>query len=383
MNPTRPLSSTRLALVGVWFGILVWGARPLSAGEPGEAAGPTYDISKSFSLAANPNGVWSYGWKSSLTGPFTLLTGTDTVIHENGVPVQVWERSSWVVPPLVVYNATTNVSIHDSGQGVYPPGTLYFIAGLDGTPQNFGAIRFTVPVGGAGLYLLESAVRCYLDGDRSGDTDYHVVVNSTEAFGAFIAPRSASGYTNHFNLAVGDTVDFMVGRGADNMLYGSGLKIQGALRRLAPVVHRATATAQVVNGFVVGITMTDPGYGYPDTPPPTVLIHDATGIGVAVHAIVNGGVVERIEIDNPGRGYSSNATVVIAPPPFSPSLSIRVKTVSVEMSVVLGRKYQLDVSSDLKTWAHAGDPFVAEADVIVQEFDVTETGRYFRIGEVP
>jgi len=287
------------------------------------------------------------------------------------------------VPPLVVYNATTNVSIHDSGQGVYAPGTLYFVAGLDGSPQNFCAIRFTVPSGEAGTYLVESAVRCYLDGNRSGDTDYHLVVNTTEVFGVFIEPRSASGYTNRFDLAAGDTVDFMVGRGADNTLYGSGLKIQATLRRIASTPRRASASAQVVNGFVVGITITDPGYGYPGAPAPAVRIHDPTGTGVAVRAIVNGGVVERIEIDNAGRGYSPNPKVVIAPPPFDPSLSIRVKTVSVEMSVVLGRNYQLDASSDLKTWAHVGDPFVAEEDVIVQEFDVAETGRYFRIREVP
>ncbi|HOY59344.1 MAG TPA: hypothetical protein PK640_14580, partial [Verrucomicrobiota bacterium] len=45
-----------------------------------------YDVSQSFDAAKNPNGVWSYGWKSTVTGPFTLLSVPATVVHENGVP---------------------------------------------------------------------------------------------------------------------------------------------------------------------------------------------------------------------------------------------------------------------------------------------------------
>ena len=52
------------------------------------------------------------------------------------------------------------------------------------------------------------------------------------------------------------------------------------------VPHRATATAQVVNGFVVGITITDPGYAYTNNPPPVVRFRDASGTGATAHAIV-------------------------------------------------------------------------------------------------
>ncbi len=343
-----------------------------------------YDVSQSFDAARNPNGVWSYGWKSTLTGPFTLLSAPDTVVHENGVPVQVWGLDSWIVPPLVVYNATTNTSVHDSGQGVYPPGTLYCVAGADGTPQNFAAIRFTVPGDGDGGYRIESAVRGYLDGDRSGDTDFHLVVNDAEVFSEFLAARSATGYTNTFELATGDTVDFLVGRGVDGRLSGSGLKIQATLSHplFCSVARRATATAQVVNGFLVGIELTDPGCGYPDSPPPFVQIRDASGKDAAVRAVVKRGVLEQVVIDNPGRSYSANTQVLIAPPPFAPSLSVAVSRVNVRMTVVLGRKYQLEVSPDLQDWTPLGDPFVATDDFVVQEFEVTEATKYFRIWEV-
>jgi hypothetical protein len=149
------------------------------------------------------------------------------------------------------------------------------------------------------------------------------------------------------------------------------------------VPHRATATAQVVNGFVVGFTVTDPGYGYTNNPLPAVRIRDGSGVDATAHAVVENGQVVRVEIDNPGHGYSSNATVVIAPPPFSPTLKMEVLKVALDMSVVLGRKYQLEASTDLQTWAKVGAAFVAEDDMIRQEFDVTATGRFFRLNEVP
>jgi hypothetical protein len=151
---------------------------------------------------------------------------------------------------------------------------------------------------------------------------------------------------------------------------------------LPSVPHRATAAVQVVNGFVVGFTITDPGYGYTNNPLPAVRIRDGSGVEATGHAVVNNGVIDQIVVDNAGRNYSTNAIVKIAPPPFSPTLKIRVLKVALDMEVVLGRKYQLEASTDLQTWAKVGTAFVAEDDIIQQEFDVTSTGRFFRLNEV-
>jgi hypothetical protein len=177
----------------------------------------SYDLSRDFSIAANPNGVWSYGWKSDLTGGFNLLPHARTGAFDNGVPVLTWELAQGV-HPVVECNDTTNTGSSAGGQLVAPPGTVFCTAGFDGTAQNFGVIRFKVPDQGNGTYKLESAVSCLLDGAASKDADYHVVVNGVEAFSQFLAPDSATGYTNTFSLAAGDTVDFMCGRGADGLL---------------------------------------------------------------------------------------------------------------------------------------------------------------------
>ena len=145
--------------------------------------------------------------------------------------------------------------------------------------------------------------------------------------------------------------------------------------------RKATSTADIVNGFVVGAKITDGGFGY-DTAP-TVLLIGGGGSGATATATVANGIVTAITIINSGSGYTSAPSIQIASPPFAPSLAIEVSRVSVRLKVVLGRKYQLEASTDLKTWTSTGPAFVAQAEELAQEFDVNQVGRYFRINQVP
>jgi hypothetical protein len=78
----------------------------------------------------------------------------------------------------------------------------------------------------------------------------------------------------------------------------------------------ATATPQIINGFVVGTTITDGGSGY--TTAPIITISGGGGTGARAVATVEGGVVTGITILNPGSGYTSTPTLAIASPPFPP-----------------------------------------------------------------
>ncbi len=144
---------------------------------------------------------------------------------------------------------------------------------------------------------------------------------------------------------------------------------------------KATATSQVVNGFVVGSKITDAGFGY--DAPPSVLLVGGGGTGATATATVQNGVVTAITITNPGTGYISAPLVRIASPPFTPKLAIEVSKVNVRLSVVLGRKYQIESSSDLTNWKPASAVFVAQDEELIQEFDVNATGNYYRINQVP
>ena len=145
--------------------------------------------------------------------------------------------------------------------------------------------------------------------------------------------------------------------------------------------RKATSTAQIVNGFVVGTKITDGGFGYDS--PPAVLIVGGGGSGAVAVATVANGVVTAITITNPGTGYTSVPIVRIASPPFAPKLGIETSKVFVRMSVVLGRKYQLEASTDLNSWTTTSPAFIAQDEELAQEFDVNQVGRYFRINQVP
>jgi len=126
------------------------------------------------------------------------------------VVVNFWAKNTYE-PAVVFFNNSSQTAIADNGQAVIPPGTVWYYAGVDGHPDNFAKIRFTAPV--SGDYKLETAVHAYLDGDRSGDTDFHILKNGTEIFGQFLAPRSGTDYSNSIALAAGDTIDLLLGVG--------------------------------------------------------------------------------------------------------------------------------------------------------------------------
>ena len=144
--------------------------------------------------------------------------------------------------------------------------------------------------------------------------------------------------------------------------------------------HKAAAAAQLVNGVLVGATITDPGCGY--TNAPVVLIQGGGGNGATATAVVSNGVVTNIQITSGGGCYTNAPKIVIGSPPFVPSVSIAVSRVKVTQNVVLGRKYVLESSADLVTWTATGPEFTAESETIVSEFEVAETGSFFRIRQV-
>jgi len=144
--------------------------------------------------------------------------------------------------------------------------------------------------------------------------------------------------------------------------------------------HPATATAQVVNGYFVGATLTDGGCGYTNIPMVRII---GSGTGATATATLDNGVVTQINITSTGSGYSTNTIIRIASPPFMPWNEIAVSKVKVTMHVIMGKKYIVEASNDMVTWTQVGSQFTAEDEVLVQEFDVEQTGRYFRTTQVP
>ena len=144
--------------------------------------------------------------------------------------------------------------------------------------------------------------------------------------------------------------------------------------------YRATGTVQVVDGSVVGLTVTDGGWGY--TREPKIRIKDETGKGATGHCIIENGVVTQIIIDNPGSNYSGEATILIGSPFSNTSLDIAVSEVKVKMHLVLGMEYQLWSSVDCINWEQVGESFIAEEEEMDLRFQVEDYGRFFKLQEI-
>src|SRR6185503_13488625 len=197
-------------------------AAALSA--PGFLSAGTHNLARDFSVSSNPNGVWSYGYVPAIGGPFTRMT----VPRTNEMPVvPIWSWSfDGFSSPDVHYNASSsNVFFADGG--VFPPKTLWVSPGHESSPNAFGVMRFTAPV--AGSYRIETSARSYID-QFSGDSEFHVARNGVALFTRFLPTGAQStGYTNTLSLSVGDTVDFVVGRGADGKLAATAMKLEADL----------------------------------------------------------------------------------------------------------------------------------------------------------
>lgn len=183
-------------------------------------SGATHNLAGDFTVASNPNGVWSYGSKTNIAGEFTPSSYART-----GTP-ESWEHQAGVWPAIYHNNSASSI-ITDGGQGVFSPDSVWLAAGENGTPRNFGVIRFTVPAGTGGTYRIETRVRSGLVGSSSSDADFHVVRNGVELLGINRPANSSNwlGYTNTLVLAAADAIDLLVGRGNDGIQPGSILTI--------------------------------------------------------------------------------------------------------------------------------------------------------------
>jgi hypothetical protein len=205
-------------------------------------------------VSGNPNGVWSYGYVPVIGGPFTLMS-TPRTNEAPSIPIWSWSVNG-LSSPDVHWNASSS-NVFSSGGGTFPPHTLWVTPGHESSTNAFAVMRFTAPSNGN--YRVDASARNYLDA-ASADSDYHVVKNGAELFGIFLpAGTQSTGYSNVLSLASGDTVDFVVGRGQDGLLYASGLKLQ------AIVIPTTNAPGSGTNALMLSLTapqMIQDGFGF-------------------------------------------------------------------------------------------------------------------------
>jgi hypothetical protein len=152
---------------------------------------------------------------------------------------------------------------------------------------------------------------------------------------------------------------------------------------LNPVPTQAFATPEVVNGFVVGATVTSGGSGY-ITAPTISIIGDGTNASASSE--ISGGVVTNVVVSNAGSGYTSGTTIQITPPPavaVSPNVQLVMQINSSNLAP--DDNYQIQYTPALNTaWSNWNGGLFTPTDVTnLQNLFVTNAAGFFRLQYVP
>ena len=153
---------------------------------------------------------------------------------------------------------------------------------------------------------------------------------------------------------------------------------------VTPAPIQAEASAQVVNGFVVGLTLANGGTGYGASP--DVVISGGGGTNATATASVAGGTVTGFTITNPGFGYTSAPNVLVAPPP---SVSMYADSVAQVMRLSYEYlspydNYQMEFAPvATEGWSDLGSPFTPTATEFTRDINVSGDAGFFRARYLP
>lgn len=189
-----------------------------------------YSAQNDFSLASNPNGVWSYGTTgTTLTGAFTAHATTELGISN----IPNWDGWIGTVPmfgnnyPFTAkYSGATPAGETDV---VILPGMLTQHPASNG---GYSVVRFTAPT--SGPYMLSAVFegREFQGQGPGTNADVHVLHNSVALFNAVVigfGPPSDQAFATSLNLTAGDRLDFSVGFGPNGTFLGDTLSLQATL----------------------------------------------------------------------------------------------------------------------------------------------------------
>lgn len=153
---------------------------------------------------------------------------------------------------------------------------------------------------------------------------------------------------------------------------------------LNPVPVQAFATAQTLNGFVVGANVTAGGSGY--VAPPAVNIIGDVGNGATAVASVSGGVVTAITITDAGIDYTNLVTVQIDPPPATALLPTIAPGIQLNSSgLVPYDNYQVQFATNpAGPWENwNGGLFNSTNGIGTQIIPIANSAGFFRLEYVP
>ncbi len=150
----------------------------------------------------------------------------------------------------------------------------------------------------------------------------------------------------------------------------------------SPTPRTASGTAEVYNGFVIAVTVTNGGEGYLSAPSVTFV---GSGSGAAAAATISNGVVTKVTVSKTGSGYSSASVVFSAPPRVTGLTEYQVPRVTVRQAPPTNALLQANATlAGTNRWTDL-TAFVTSSNGFVW-FDRTATqtvSRFYRVWGVP
>lgn len=169
-----------------------------------------YDAVRDFSLASNPNGVWSYGALTKFGAPLSLYTATCTNFF--GLLNSFWGTQGCNTP-MVFHNDSTQAECFETI--CVPPNYLDLDIGNNGQGPFSSVVRWTAPQ--SGTYTFYGRVEG-LDWFAPTSTDFRVIYNSNSQLLKVVVNSYDQPFSFMHNMTVsaGDTVDFAIDLGQDH-----------------------------------------------------------------------------------------------------------------------------------------------------------------------
>jgi hypothetical protein len=186
----------------------------------GVASANSWDVANNFSLSANPNGQWSYGYSLGLTGSLTLY---NTAITSG--TLESWNYGSVSDPNVVKNTSSSPVTPSSPGTVTWPGNGFSLHPGSNGTYPSgtYSHAVWTSPA--TGLYSVSATFTGWSihPPNPATTTDVYISVNGGSVFNEEIniSPygNSVSFTPTVYNIPLGATVDFAVGEGSDLTYY--------------------------------------------------------------------------------------------------------------------------------------------------------------------
>ena len=152
---------------------------------------------------------------------------------------------------------------------------------------------------------------------------------------------------------------------------------------LSPTPSQAFATPQMVNGFVVGVSINAGGSGYVTTP--RVVIYGGGGTNATAVASLTGGVVTGIAITSAGISYTSAPSIRIDPPPaasVTPQQTQVLRLKSANLSPYDNYRFESTPGIGVG-WTPIGNVVVPTESTNTTDLAVTNSAGLFRLRYTP